>query len=219
MNRKITAITLQKRNHQRVNIYLDGEFCFGLARSTAGWLQVGQELTEEKIDELKTKNIYEESYQLALNILGYRPRTETEVRRHLESYQIREEIITETIDRLKNNRLVDDYNFALNWIENRKEFRPRSRKALVFELRKHGIADQIIEQVLDQTVIDEGQLAYQVASKQARKLHSLEWNEFRRKLSGFLARRGFPYDVSDQAIRQIWEMQFANTSFQEKPRK
>ena len=219
MNRKITAITLQKRNHQRVNIYLDGEFCFGLARSTAGWLQVGQELTEEKIDELKTKNIYEESYQLALNILGYRPRTETEVRRHLESYQIREEIITETIDRLKNNRLVDDYNFALNWIENRKEFRPRSRKALVFELRKHGIADQIIEQVLDQTEIDEGQLAYQVASKQARKLHSLEWSEFRRKLSGFLARRGFPYDVSDQAIRQIWEMQFANTSFQEKPRK
>jgi regulatory protein len=219
MNRKITAITLQKRNHQRVNIYLDGEFCFGLARSTAGWLQVGQELTEEKIDELKTKDIYEESYQQALNILGYRPRTEAEVRRHLESYQIREEIITETIDRLKNNRLVDDYNFALNWIENRKEFRPRSRKALVFELRKHGIADQIIEQVLDQAAIDEGQLAYQVASKQARNLHSLEWNEFRRKLSGFLARRGFPYDVSDQAIRQVWEMQFANTSFQEKPRK
>lgn len=219
MNRKITAITLQKRNHQRVNIYLDGEFGFGIGRMTAGWLEVGQELSEEKISELKTKDIYDESYQHALIILSYRPRTEAEVRRHLEDYQIRQEIITETVERLKNNKLIDDYCFALNWIENRKEFHPRSRKALIFELRKHGIADQIIEQVLNQVTIDERQLAYQVAFKQARKFQGLEWSEFRRKLMGFLARHGFPYDISDQAIRQTWEMQFANTSFQEKPKK
>jgi regulatory protein len=212
MNRKITAITLQKHNHQRVNIYLGGEFGFGLARSTAGWLQVGQELSEEKIAELKNKDIYEESYQLALNILSYRPRTELEVHRYLEDHQIPAEVITKTIERLKNNELIDDYSFALNWIENRKEFHPRSRKALVFELRKHGIADQIIKEVLNQAAIDEGQLAYQVASKHARNLHGLEWDEFRRKLSGFLVRRGFPYDVFDQTIRQIWETKSANTS-------
>ena len=54
--RKITAIEVQKRRPNRVNIHLDGEFAFGLARIVAAWLRVGQELSEEKIEELQAKN-------------------------------------------------------------------------------------------------------------------------------------------------------------------
>ena len=53
MTRKITALKVQKRNKNRVNVYLDNEFAFGLSRIVAGWLKTGQELSEEKILEIK----------------------------------------------------------------------------------------------------------------------------------------------------------------------
>ena len=54
MNHRITAIQAQKRNPQRVSVFLDGEFAFGLSRIVAAWLAVGQEISDEKIALLKT---------------------------------------------------------------------------------------------------------------------------------------------------------------------
>ena len=50
MDQKITALKAQKRNPNRINVYLDGIFAFGLARVVAAWLQVGQTLSDEKIE-------------------------------------------------------------------------------------------------------------------------------------------------------------------------
>ena len=49
MGRKITALKAQKRNSQRINVYLDDEFAFGLSRFAAAWLQIGQELSPKKL--------------------------------------------------------------------------------------------------------------------------------------------------------------------------
>ena len=83
MAKKITALKLQKRNKDRVNVYLDDEFAFGLSRIVAAWLRTGQELTEEKIAELQAQDNVEVALQRALNFLSYRPRSEEEVRRNL----------------------------------------------------------------------------------------------------------------------------------------
>ena len=56
MGKQITDLKAQKRNHQRVNVYLDGEYAFGLSRIVAAWLHVGQELSPEKIKELKLED-------------------------------------------------------------------------------------------------------------------------------------------------------------------
>ena len=83
MERKITALQAQKRNPQRVNVYLDGEFAFGLSRITAAWLQIGQVLSEEKIVELQAADEIEVAYQKALHYLSFRTRSEDEVRKNL----------------------------------------------------------------------------------------------------------------------------------------
>src|SRR5210317_1123984 len=70
--KKITALTIQKRNPNRVNVHLDGEFAFGLARITAAWLRVGQELTPEKIALLKEEDAAEVALQRAFRFLSYR---------------------------------------------------------------------------------------------------------------------------------------------------
>jgi regulatory protein len=203
MVQKITAIKVQKRNSQRVNIYLDGEFAFGLARITAAWLYVGQELSEEKVATLKAEDTSEVAYQQALKFISYRQRSEAEVRRNLAGHKHPEDVIQETLEKLRRSGLVDDTRFAQLWVENRSEFRPRSRRALVVELRQHGLDDSTIEEAVEE--IDDEDLAYQAALKHTLKWQPLEWQTFRQKLSAFLARRGFGYDITAATVRRVWD--------------
>jgi regulatory protein len=203
MTKKVTDLKLQKRNKNRVNVYLDGEFAFGLSKIVAAWLQIGQELSEAKIAELLAKDEVEIALQRALNFLSYRPRSEKEVRDNLKKHKVDEAIIEEIIERLHRGKLVDDANFAGLWIENRSEFRPRGRQALRRELWQKGIPDEVIEEALES--LDEEGLAFKAASKQARKYRNLEWQEFRTKMSGFLARRGFNYGIISTILPRVWE--------------
>ena len=203
MGKTITAITAQKRDKKRVNIFFDGEFAFGISRIVAAWLQVGQILTDEQISKLISEDQDEVAYQRAIKLITYRDRSVAEIRQSLHQKQIPEEIIENVINRLGENGLLDDKRFANLWIENRNEFRPRSHRMLAMELRKKGISEDIISQVLENTTADE-ELAHKAAQKQIRRYKTLEWQDFRRKLSSFLARRGFSYETVDLTVHQIW---------------
>ena len=143
--------------------------------------------------------------QRALNFLSYRPRSVKEVRDNLKKHKTDPDVIEEVLERLKRGKLVDDANFAQIWVENRSEFRPRGRRALRMEMYKKGISDEIIEDTLED--LDEDQLAYRAAVKQARKYKGLDWQDFRKKMNGFLARRGFPYPVIKPVTEQVWSEQ------------
>ena len=201
---KITAIEPQQKNPQRVNIYLDGEFAFGLARFTTGWLKVGQELSEEKVAALQVEDANEMAYQKALHFLSYRQRSSAEVRQNLTKRGTPESLVEETLNRLQRAGLVNDQEFARAWVENRNTFRPRSKSALRLELRRKGLSDEIVQPVLDEQV-DEEALAFEAARKYARRLAGLEWPEFRQKLGGFLTRRGFSYTTLALVVSEVWK--------------
>jgi len=74
---------------------------------------------------------------------------------------------------------------------------------LFSELRKKGIHPDIINQVLEDTLSDE-ELALLAAEKQERKYRNLEWQDYRRKLSSYLARRGFSYAIINPVVNQVW---------------
>lgn len=203
MARKITAIKAQKRNKERVSVYLDGEYAFGLARIVAAWLEVGQELSDEKIALLTSKDEVEAAYARCLRLLNQRDRTMAEMRQYLKRHEVTEPVIDDVIGRLERANLIDDKRFAQNWIENRSEFRPRSRRALAFELRTRGIAPDAIEDALEQT--DEEGMAYRAAKKQSTKYRNLDWPEYRQKMIAFLGRRGFSYGTSAPVVQRIWQ--------------
>lgn len=203
MDQMITAISVQKKNSERVNIFLDGEFAFGLSRVTAAWLQVGQHLTPEKITQLRSEDEYEIAFQKSIRYLSYQPRTEKEVRQKLESYSYSDEVVDAVISRLRKIELVDDHRYARDWVENRFEFRPRSKRALNFELNRRGINQEIIDSVLKD--VDEPMMALRAASKQFHKYKECSWEEFRKKMYAFLARRGFDYETSARVIKSVWE--------------
>ncbi len=204
MVQRITAIEPQQKNPQRVNLYLDGEFAFGLAAVVAAWLRVGQELGEEKIASLKSQDEHEVTYQKALHFLSFRPRSSAEIRQNLSKRGISESLIEETLNRLQSTGQVDDEAFARAWVENRNTFRPRGKPALRMELRRKGLSDEIVQSVLN-TQVDETALAITTARKYARRLIGLEWPEFRQKLSGFLARRGFSYTTLAPVVSEVWK--------------
>ena len=201
--KKITAIKVQKKDSKRVNIYLDGEFAFGLARITAAWLQTGQTLDEEKIARLQAEDNRERALRQAYLFLSYRARSEDEIRNNLRKHDYPEAVIEETIERLQRNGFANDKQFARAWVENRKAFRPRGRRALAMELRQKGIDDEIIQSTLEG--LDEESLAYEAGLKKASRLRVLEWSDFRKKLGDFLSRRGFSYSVTNSTVQRLWD--------------
>jgi regulatory protein len=200
--KKITALQVQKKNPSRVNVHLDGEFAFGLARIVAAWLRLGQELSEEKIEQLVAEDARERAFQQAMLFLSYRARSESEIRKNLRKHEIPEPVIEQTLERLRQDGLANDDQFAQAWVENRTTFRPRSRRMMAMELKQKGLADEAIQSAV-QNVDDEAS-AYEAARKRAARFKGLEWNDFRKKLSEFLARRGYSYSVIAPVVTRIW---------------
>jgi regulatory protein len=200
--KKITAIETQKKNPNRVNIYLDGEFAFATARIVAAWLKTGQVLDDDKIAGLQAEDSRERAYQQAMLFLSYRARSEAEIRQNLRKHEFPDSIIDGTLERLRQDRLADDNKFARAWVENRNTFRPRSRRALTMELRQKGLDDETVQSAL--VGVDEEALAYEAAHKRANRYQGLGWDDFRKKLSEFLTRRGFPYETTAQIVKRIW---------------
>jgi len=200
--KKITGIQAQKRSPNRVNIYLDGEYAFGLAQIVAAWLRVGQELDEKKIEQLQTEDACERALQQALLFLSYRARSESEIRQNLRKHEIPEVVIEQTLERLRQDGFANDNQFAKAWVENRGTFRPRSRRMLAMELRQKGLGDESVKSALES--VDDEALAFEAARKRAVRYKDLERNEFRKKLSEFLARRGFSYSVIAPVVTHIW---------------
>lgn len=200
---KVTALKVQKHHPNRVNVYLDNEYSFGLSRITAAWLQVGQELSPTKIAKLKAEDEREVAYIQALRYLDYRPRSRAEVRKKLEKHDIPPDVINDVFKRLERSGLVNDERFAQDWVQNRSDFRPRSRRALAYELRQRGLTDSAIERALEG--LDEQVLAYQAAVKQSRHYDGLEMRDFRNKLGSYLARRGFSYEVIKDVVARVWD--------------
>lgn len=200
--KKITALQVQKKNPNRVNVHLDGEFAFGLARIVAAWLRVGQELSEEKVEQLQAEDARERAFQQAMLFLSYRARSESEIRQNLRKHEIPEPVIEQTLDRLRQDGLANDNQFARAWVENRSAFRPRSRRMMAMELRQKGLNEEAVSLAVEN--VDDEALAYEAAQKRMTRYKDLEWNDFRKKLSDFLARRGFSYSVIAPVVTRMW---------------
>lgn len=208
MEKVITAIKVQQHNSQRVSIDLDGEFAFGLSRITAAWLKTGDRLNEERITSLLQQDALEVAYQQAFRLLTHRLRSEGEIRGRLGDKGYTEEQIDLVIEKLRSENIVKDERFAKAWVESRNEFHPRSQRLMKRELSTKGVNETIIETALGQSETDE-KLARQAGDQFARHLTGLDKPTFTRRLSGFLARRGFSYPIITQVVQEIWQHQSA----------
>ena len=214
MAKTITALKVQQKNTQRINVYLDGEFAFGLSRIVAAWLQVGQELSDEKISQLKAEDTVESAYQRTLHYIAIRPRSEKEIIQYLNKIGLSSEIQDKIFERLKAHDWINDHRFATQWAENRSLFHPTSKRALRTELFLKGIDQETINEITAN--YDEEESAYKAAQKVLPRLHDQPAYQFQKKLYSFLARRGFSYDIIQSTIQRLWtEIQTEQQNYSE----
>ena len=114
-------------------------------------------------------------------------------------------IVERVIQRLQELGLLNDLSFARQWVENRDTFRPRSRRLLQQELQRKGVSRQVIDEALASRQVDDYEAARHLASARLHRYSGLPSQEIRRKLGGFLARRGFAWDVVQETVDAILE--------------
>ncbi|MFZ3151068.1 MAG: RecX family transcriptional regulator [Anaerolineaceae bacterium] len=204
MEKEITAIEAQKRNHNRLNISLDGEYAFSLDRLTAAWLNPGKKLSEAEIERLLAQDELESVYARVLHFLGFRARSAQELEKFLQQKGCDNRVTLAVITRLEQNGYLDDVRFSQDWVENRCTFRPRSQSLLKAELHQKGVSDPIIQATLEKAALDDAQLAYQAGCKVADRYARQPWEGFRNKLSNYLLRRGFSYQIAKEITHQLW---------------
>jgi regulatory protein len=199
---KITALTAQTRNPDRVNVHIDGEFAFGLAYAAAAKLRINQELSQPEIDTLKRQDTIEKAKDSAYRLISLRPRSSAEIQQNLNRKGYDAEVIAQVITDLCESDLLNDKAFAQYWVEQRDTFKPRSHLALRQELQQKGISRNLIDEVL--TDSDESNAARMAAEKKARQLSHLSETDFKKKLGQFLQRRGFNYDLTKEIVEEMW---------------
>jgi len=205
--KRITAIRAGRGQKKRVNVFLDGRFAFGLEAEVAikEDLKVGQELTADQIGALARSDQFHRCLNATARYLSYRPRSESELRQRLHQHGFNGDSVEAVIARLKEQGLVDDLAFAQFWKDNRESFSPRSQWLTRLELRRKGVADDIIDQVVD--AVDDGNSAYRAALSKARGLSLSDYQSFRRRLGEYLRRRGFGYGVISLVVERVWQEQ------------
>ncbi len=211
----ITRLVVQKHNPERVSVYLDDEFAFGVDILAAAGLRKGQALDDAAIATLRADDDRHRAYLAAVRLLGLRPRSREEIERALRTKQYEEAVIEAAIERLVAEGLIDDAEFARFWSENRTTFRPRGTRALRYELRQKGVANEDMEDAL--AAVDEDEAAFAAVERKAEAWRNLPEDEFKQKVLNFLARRGFGYgtargvlqrlrdDMDDAAALDEWE--------------
>ncbi|HUV42673.1 MAG TPA: RecX family transcriptional regulator [Patescibacteria group bacterium] len=201
---QVTKIKAQK-NKKRVNLYLDGKFFFGLDADNflKARLKIGQKLNQKQIDDLIFKNEFQKLLDRAFRLISRRPRSEKEISNYFKKKKSSSKVAEKVIAKLKELKQIDDREFARWWVDQRTSFRPRGKYGLTMELRQKGIDKAVIKETVES--VSELRLAEELAQKKLKTYKNLSKNEFYRKMSAFLARRGFSWEVIRTVIAKYLE--------------
>ncbi|PSQ96316.1 MAG: recombinase RecX [Bacteroidetes bacterium SW_11_64_17] len=182
----ITHLDPQANNDDRVSVFLDGEFAFGVHEDLVvrHGLQVGARLTAEEIREIEADEEYVDAKQTALDYLAYKPRTEQEVRRKLRKQDVSRLVIDDVIARLYELEYLDDESYAHDYAHNRFSSKKYGPVRIRRELEERGVDRHLAE------------AAWEHAEKRWPRLADEDDPRRRRqKLYRYLRRRGFTSDT------------------------
>ena len=200
----ITSIKPQK-NQKRLNIYLDGEFGFGLdlENFVKLGLKVEQKLTDLEVKEIVQKAEFQKVYDKILRFASIRPRSEKEFHSWLNKHRVHKSFQEDLFNRLKRLDFLNDKKFAIWWIDQRTQFRPKSKRILSQELKIKGVDREIIDEVLQEAHVDEFTAAKRILEKKKYMWERLKGFEKRVKISNFLSRKGYSWETIRKVVGEF----------------
>lgn len=211
---KISNLSLQVRDKNRVNVLVDGKYRFSLDVFQVGdlGLKIGKEYTDEELTALETESQFGKLYARTLEYCLMRPHSAKEVRDYLyrktrttklrnkitgELYDklgVSQEVTSRVFDRLVEKGYIDDEKFTRYWVDNRSLTKGASKRKLTAELRSKGVEQSIIEKFLaESSRSDDDEIKKIITKKRSRYPDE-------QKLIQYLARQGFGYDDIKTAL-------------------
>ncbi len=184
---KVTSVEPQKKNPHRFNIFLDGEFAFGADEDLVVEyrLVLGKELLKTDLEKLLFETEVGKLMERMYRLWNIRPRSEKEVRNYFRIKNLELKIkdkeligdlaIELVIKKLKQKNLLNDEEFAREWVEARRKSKQKGIKAIRSELYQKGINKEIIESVINKQKEEysERELAEEALRKKWKIWHTL----------------------------------------------
>jgi regulatory protein len=169
-------------------------------------LDVGMVVGPADIRRITDAGSCHDAMDKALGLLSYRPRSESELDGRLRKAGYPPAAARAALDRCRDLGYLDDRAFAVSFVRDRLRLKPKGRRALRSELYRKGIDRDLAEEAIDagfaDAGIDETDAARQVARKRAKALRRFDPEVARRRLTGYLSRRGFPPAAVRVAVDQ-----------------
>lgn len=207
----ISRVVVQTKTRRhlgaRVNVFIDEKFSFALSADLAfnHGLRPKMSIDAAFLAELLREDGETKALTTALNFIGYRPRSEGEIRTRLQKDEWSETVIAAVVAKLRANKFLDDAQFAADWVTSRSRSKPRGGRLLKQELRHKGVDKEEIEAALPDAD-EEVENAIAALSKIERKLEKWEGRERTQKAIEMMARRGFGYATVKSALQRMEEL-------------
>lgn len=200
---EVTLLKPQK-NGKRVNVYLDGEFGFGidLDNLVLNHIKIGTNLTDEEVEKIIRKAEFQKTLDKLLKFASLRPRSEREIDNYLKRKKVHESLWIDLFEKLKHFELLDDVKFAHWWVEQRLAFKKISSRLLRLELGNKGINKEIIDEVMAENLVDEEKMARELLEKRSYKWEGLDAREAKQKKFQYLVGKGFDWKVVEKILSE-----------------
>ena len=212
---KVTKLSAQERNVERVNMFLDEKFACGISLNTVAKYNifVGKELSDEEYTKILYDDLGERLFNRAVDYLGSSIKTAKQIRTYLRNLlfkkkgswyeelekENREELVENTMQKLEEYSYLNDSEFAEAFISSRVKNKPRGKSVLLGELLAKGVSKEIAEEKLEEMIDDE----YDMLKRVYEKKYGIEKLGMKdRKKIDFLLRKGFNWDLIERYINE-----------------
>lgn len=194
-------ITGVRERRDRARISVDGEFWAELDSSVAieRGLREGAAFSSAELEEIRVAGERPLAMTRALNLLGYRARSEAEVRERMRRYGFAAGTADVVVGRLEELGYLDDEEFAR--IKAHEKARRYGPKRVALELRKSGVGGEVAAEAVEKEFAGRSEL--EEARSAASRRYNGEGSEAQaRRVYGFLARRGYSGEVCAEVARE-----------------
>lgn len=200
---KITAITAQERNKERVNLFVDGEFFAGVSLETVLKLRLkaGDSVDTDRLNEILKETERTEAIQKACDYALKNLKTKRQVRDYLLKKGYSEDVVWETVDKLKEYGYIDDKEYSKRFIESTAK--TQGKRLIEYKLMMKGVRKDDIASAYETAETDDNANARALCEKYLRSKEKTKENVL--KAYKYLIGKGFSYEQADYAVAPFRE--------------
>lgn len=203
----ITNLEIQKRNKDRVSVFVDGGYAFSLHAEIIYKYNIkkGDEITPEFMETISKVEEQKQANNYAMNLISKAFKTEKQIRDKMKEKGFDESHINITVDMLKDYKYINDELFAKSYISDSVSFTKSGKNKIKNKLYQKGVPTEIINEYISECIDDDQQFeaALEVGMKKYRTIRDTDKRKKNQKLISFLQYRGFSFDIIKRVISSI----------------